>query len=346
MYQPSLDAECRMTKHLLSSGAFRATPVRVIDGGSRWGVEGHWSIFSEQVEVLAFEPDERECQRLNALYDGRPGYRQRLFPVALGRKKGRATLYLARFPDSSSVLKNNEEFLGRFAMAHYVEQIGAVEVEVTDIDSLMAEHGIDYIDFMKLDVEGAELDVLKGAGKALSDSLLGLTIEVWFHQEHVGRPLFSDIDAHLRHFGFTLFDFREVNRWRRKTQCGGGYESWIRRGQLMYCNALYFRDLPALLAAGDGKLDDGTRLRALKLASLAELFCYPDFAIEVLQSAQKAGAIEPDEAEMLIQTLAKQDADSSGGRWRPLLRKGVRALIPPVLRRKMIQTIQALVAEG
>lgn len=346
MYQQSLDPECRMTKHLLSSGAFRAAPMRVIDGGSRWGGEGHWSTFGEQVEVLAFEPDERECQRLSAPYDGRPGYRQRHFPVALGRKKGRATLYLARFPDSSSLLKNNDEFLGRFAMAHYVEQIGAVEVELTDIDSLMAEHGIDYIDFMKLDVEGGELDVLKGAGHALSDSLLGLSVEVWFHEEHVGRPLFSDIDSHVRRFGFTLFDFREVNRWRRKTQCGRGYESWIRSGQLMYCNALYFRDLPAHLAAGAGKLDGGTRLRALKLASLAELFCYPDFAIEVLQSAKKAGAIEPDEAETLIRTLAKHDAASAGGRWKPLVRKSVRALIPSVLRRKMIRTIQGLIAEG
>ena len=346
MYQPSLDPDCRMTKRLLSSGAFETAPIRVIDGGSRWGTEDHWSVYEEQVEVLAFEPDEAECHRLNALHGNRPDSRQRYFPVALGRKKGRATLNLARFPDSSSLLKNDDAFLGRFAMSQYVEQIGALEVELTDIDSLMAEHSLDYIDFMKLDVEGAELDVLIGASKVLADSLLGLTVEVWFHQEHVGRPLFSDIDPHLRRFGFTLFDFREVSRWRRKTLSGDGYGTWIGSGQLMYSNALYLRDLPAQLAAGACRLDGGTRLRALKLASLAELFCYPDFAIEVLQSAQKAGAIVPHEAEALIKLLAKNDTSPSGGRWKPQLRRGVRALIPPVLRRKIMRIIQGLVTEG
>lgn len=335
-----------MTKHLCSSGAFQAAPLRVIDGGSRWGVEKHWSTYGDHVEVLAFEPDQKESRRLNSLPEGRSGCRQRHFPVALGRQKGRATLNLARFPDSSSLLKNNREFLGRFAMAHCVEQVGAVEVDLTDVDSLMVEHNIDYIDFMKLDVEGAELDVLEGAGRALSDSLLGLTTEVWFHQEHVGRPLFSDIDSHLRRFGFTLFDLREVNRWRRKTLCGDGYDSWIASGQLMYSNALYLRDLPAQLAAGAGDAGAATRLRALKLASLAELFCYPDFAIEVLQSAREAGAIEPDEAATLIPMLVKSDTSSGPGRWKPLLRRSVRALIPPALRRKMMRAIQGLVADG
>jgi FkbM family methyltransferase len=319
--------------------------MRVIDGGSRGGVESHWSTYGDQIEVLAFEPDEKESRRLNSLPGGPSGCRQRHFPVALGRQKGHATLNLARFPDSSSLFKNNREFLGRFAMAQYVEQIGAVEVELTDVDSLMVEQGLDYFDFMKLDVEGAELDVLEGAERALSDSVLGLTVEVWFHREHLERPLFSDIDSYLRRFDFALFDFREINRWRRKTLSGDGYASWIGSGQLMYSNALYFRDLPAQLAAG-GPARGAARLRALKLASLAELFCYPDFAIEVLQSAGAAGAIEPDEAAALIRMLERDDWTSSGSGWKPFLRRSVRALIPPALRRKLMRALQGLVADG
>ena len=158
-------------------------------------------------------------------------------------------------------------------MSEYLEQVSTAEIETTDLASFAAERDLDYLDFVKLDVEGAGFDALRGIGPQLERSLLGLSVEVWFHSDHVGRPLFADIDAHLRALGFTLFDLRELNRWRRRTLAGPNYPSWIDSGQLMYGNALYLRDLPALLGeAGDFR---PSRVQVLKLASLAELFCYP-----------------------------------------------------------------------
>ena len=107
----------------------------------------------------------------------------------------------------------------------------------------------------------------------------------------VGRPLFADIDAHLRALGFTLFDLRELNRWRRRTLAGANYPSWIDSGQLMYGNALYLRDLPALL--GEGADFRPPRVQVLKLASLAELFCYPDFAMRCSKPRGRLGSSNP-----------------------------------------------------
>ena len=88
-----------------------------------------------------------------------------------------------------------------------------------------------------------------GARRAVDRSLLGLSVEVWFQPTHHGRPLFADVDAYLRRNGFALFDLRELNRWRRKTDGGPDWTTWVGSGQLTFANALYFRDLPAAVMA-------------------------------------------------------------------------------------------------
>jgi FkbM family methyltransferase len=344
MYQPVTNPEPLMTRRMLRAGAWRAEPLRVIDGGARWGAETHWDVYGDQLELLAFEPDEEECTRImSAVGRGPDEIRFTCEPLALARSTGRATLNVARFPDSSSVLPNNEAFVRRFAMASYLEQVGSATVQTTSVDAFLESRGLEYADFMKLDVEGAELDVLEGAEHALSRSLLGLSVEVWFHEEHTGRPLFGDIDAYLRDLGFVLFDLRQLNRWRRSCLAGESYDSWIGSGQLMYGNALYLRDLPARLEAGDGLgLPSGA---VLKLASLAELFCYPDFAVEVIESAQRAGLLVAGEAEPLIADLRRQAMGATGNGWRQATRRAVRAAIPPATRRRLVRLVQGLIAE-
>jgi FkbM family methyltransferase len=344
IYQPVSNPEPLMTQRLLRAGTWRALPMRIIDGGARWGAETHWDVYGDQLELFAFEPDEEECRRMMAAVERGPD--KICFtcePLALARARGRATINVARFADASSLLPNNEPFVRRFAIAPYFEQVSSTEVDTTSVDSFLERRGLEYIDFMKLDVEGAELDVLRGAENALNNSLLGLSVEVWFHEVHTGRPLFSDIDAHLRGLGFVLFDLRQLNRWRRRCLAGQSYDSWIGSGQLMYGNALYPRDLPARLDAGDALgLTSGA---VAKLASLAELFCYPDFAVEVIESGQRAGLLTSEESQPLIADLRRQAPEAGTGGWRVATRRTIRAAIPPAARRRLMSVVQDLITE-
>ena len=67
-------------------------------------------------------------------------------------------------------------------------------------------------DFMKIDVEGAELDVLKGANKCLRN-ILGVEIESCFFQLRKNQPLVNDVIKFLSNEDFEFIDFLSIIRW-------------------------------------------------------------------------------------------------------------------------------------
>jgi FkbM family methyltransferase len=65
-------------------------------------------------------------------------------------------------------------------------------------------------DILWIDVEGAELLVLKGASSILP-SVKIIHIEVSFRAMHSGKPLFSDIDFALKQYGFSFYGFSDTS---------------------------------------------------------------------------------------------------------------------------------------
>jgi len=59
--------------------------------------------------------------------------------------------------------------------------IGEIKVPTITLDSLVRKYNLDRVDWLKIDVEGAELYVLKGADKALDRGIIkNLIVEVWY----------------------------------------------------------------------------------------------------------------------------------------------------------------------
>ena len=70
------------------------------------------------------------------------------------------------------------------------------------LDTIPEVSGCDYL---KIDVQGAELKVLSGAPELLK-MVSAVHLEMEFDEVYLGQPLFSEIDAHLRAAGFELID--------------------------------------------------------------------------------------------------------------------------------------------
>jgi hypothetical protein len=94
------------------------------------------------------------------------------------------------------------------------------------------------IDFMKLDIQGGELNALKGADGIL-DNVLGVEVEVEFSKLYIGQPLFGSIYDFLAERDFEFVDFVNLCRWERNSHLG--------LGQLVFGDALFIKSPEKIL---------------------------------------------------------------------------------------------------
>jgi FkbM family methyltransferase len=149
--------------------------------------------------VVGFEPVESECARLNAM--AKPG--ERFLPYFIGDGT-RRTFYLTNRSMTSSLYEPNTKLLRRFQnLENLTQVVAAEEVQTRRLDDIPE---ITRIDYLKADIQGAELDMLRGGEQRLSDVLV-IHIEVEFLEMYKGQALFGDVDVHLRRRGFSFHGF-------------------------------------------------------------------------------------------------------------------------------------------
>lgn len=271
----------KLTSYLVSQKIFLEKPLIVVDVGARGGKESHWRVYEDQIKIIGFDPDKKECARLNKLSDE---INVRYFPYALWETSGTRKFYMMRNLASSSFFKPKIEFWKRFPDEVNLTTRKIASVKTINLDSFTNEQGVDYVDFIKLDVEGAELAALKGATNLLKKSVLGVTCEIQFIQTLKHQPVFAEVDSFLRSFGFVLFDLGLIRLGRKALSTEPGSKD---NGQVLAGHALYLRD-----GAGEilnsGKLKGWwDKIKVLKLASIFELFGLNDCAIELIQMGSK-----------------------------------------------------------
>ena len=109
--------------------------------------------------VMCFEPSHRERERLLVhLRLNRILNRVSVFPIALGRETGESTLY---------VVVGRDTGCNSLRPPAVTEPTRTVRVLLTSLDAFVAQQHVKYVDFIKMDVEGAELGVLEGGEELL-----------------------------------------------------------------------------------------------------------------------------------------------------------------------------------
>jgi FkbM family methyltransferase len=253
-----------------------ADRLRLVDVGARDGIDPRWRRFAEVIDVTAFEPDEAECERLEARAAALP-YPARFLPHALWREVDDVQFHVANWPVASSIFPPNEEFLRSFPVARGLLATREVRtIATTTLDRVSDQRGFGC-DVLKLDVEGAELDVLRG-GEAVLAGALALEVEVELNPLFEGQPLFAEVDAHLRERGWALQGLRRTS-WRRgpaleAAESGDG-------GQIVAADALY------LSGAAAGELGLG---RELKLLVAMSAYRQADFVLARIRGSRALAA--------------------------------------------------------
>jgi FkbM family methyltransferase len=102
-------------------------------------------------------------------------------------------------------------------------------VRMETIDSYMLQHQIPQIDLLKIDVEGYELEVLRGANHAITNGQVKIILaECDFDSKDMQHTTFNDLWSHLKDKKFSFFGLYDVIH----------YENFQGIG---YCNALFIQ---------------------------------------------------------------------------------------------------------
>jgi FkbM family methyltransferase len=134
--------------------------MTVVDAGAHHGL--YTLLASKRVgsggRVIAVEPSPRECERLEKHLRLNRCWNTELVSCALGENPAETDLYL---------VDGCRDWCNSLRPPAVDEPVRTVRVSVRRLDDVLAELGVSKVDFLKLDVEGAELSVLRGAMKLL-----------------------------------------------------------------------------------------------------------------------------------------------------------------------------------
>lgn len=150
--------------------------------------------------VIGFEPVPEECEKLNHM---NRDSRHLFLPYAIG--DGSAGVFnICNYPMTSSMFVPNMPLLEKFQnLGELMQVVRREQVTTRRLDDIAEVAEADYI---KMDAQGAELSILKGARRLLEQVMIVHT-EVEFLPLYEGQPLFADVDSELRRQGFLFHKF-------------------------------------------------------------------------------------------------------------------------------------------
>ncbi len=191
---------------LKEEGRLNQTHFTIVNVGSRKitsqddYAEGGWGVLAPNLTIYGFDADADACDAANADLEARQiNWVEKHIPLALGETVGEATLYVTQDPMCSSLYQPNEPYAARFSgLSELMNESFSIEVDITTLDQVCQTEGIHEIDFLQVDVQGADLQVLKGASQTLDRTILAVQIEVEFSHLYRHQPLFADVDTFLR----------------------------------------------------------------------------------------------------------------------------------------------------
>jgi len=270
-------------------------PFTLVDVGSMGGIAEKWDLLSNSMKIIAFEPDEREFNRLknsnSATY----------FNFALHDKSQSLRFYITKGHGKSSIYKPNIGFLSHFEGIErfHIEKDEIIPSEkVSSLDSVIEENSITDVDFIKLDTQGSELQILEGGRKGAVPRAFGMQIEVEFIEMYKNQPLFRDIDAFMDRNGFQLVDLRRAY-WKRKC-----YYNYVGKGQLVFGDALYFKRTDVLSQELHTLQDKSYAASKIYKAILACLiYRMFDYAVSVAQIGLELGCFSQGEYENVLSKI-------------------------------------------
>lgn len=200
----------------------------IIDVGAYVGdYTERFLFFFPQAKIYAFEPALSSFQKLERRFLGHP--RVHTFPLALADYEGNAQFFLNADPVTNSLLPATDTADMWANTSGAYAQRGSVIVPVTTLDSFCQKQNISTVDILKVDAQGADLMVLKGAERMLrSANIAIILVELTFVSLYETQSDGLSILSYLEQFRYRIFNFFALHH--------------AENGRLKECDALLLQE--------------------------------------------------------------------------------------------------------
>lgn len=162
---------------------------------------GHLLKYAPDAQIYSFEPTDGAYATLSAKFGGRKNVH--LQKMALGSRPGTMALQVRANSELNTLVPSDDAAGGT-----------TQTTEVSTVDEIVARHGIGHLDLLKLDVQGWEMEVVRGANRLIADhNLIFVLAEMTFRSDQNEMQQFTELHDHLEAHGFVLSGMYEPLRY-------------------------------------------------------------------------------------------------------------------------------------
>lgn len=183
---------------------YRATVV--FDVGANVGQSARLFLSKlPESHIYCFEPVSAAYRELRHAYEGNP--RVECFQLAFGSAKNTGEMVL-QGPSYMSYLRDQSQESPQ-------GEAPTEPVSIDTVDAFCAARGIAHVSYLKIDTEGGDLDVLRGAASMLSGQRIDVVqVEAGMNPGNSRHVPFESLKSFLESHGYYLFGlYEQVNEW-------------------------------------------------------------------------------------------------------------------------------------
>jgi len=184
--------------------------------------------FEKDIVNVLYEADANCLPQMMEYWNEQPSDTV-VLPYCLSDRDGDGKFHLNYDPYTNSYYRMNPRYAEfyyprlygyggyDYVVGDMVRTMEDVQLPMTTLDSVVLDRGeVRGPDFLSLDTQGSELDILNGASRLLDTTILAVQSEVELQPLYEGQPLFGDICRFLAQHNFDLVNMREINKWHPK----------------------------------------------------------------------------------------------------------------------------------
>jgi len=198
--------------------------INIYDIGANQGlmIRKFLSLFPN-ANIHAFEPYQPYANQL--VSDFEMNQNIKVNSCGISNYVGEQLLNVNKSIDTSSFLSSKKTGLNSDTQ---VETISQMKVPISNIDHYLQHQEYQHINILKIDIQGSELDALKGAEEALKSKKIDVIFsEAYFVQQYENQPLFADIVKYLTEVGYVIQDI---------------YNPIYGKSKLAWCDVMFIRN--------------------------------------------------------------------------------------------------------